>query len=253
MGASYNSSALKSKWTKTQWLLKSDSLRGYVPNTATFSRSSLENMLSNYATVYFKPTGGSGGFHIVRVKKLASGYQTQLKTTKIRHATLDALYSYLVKRTKERSYLLQKGINLAKTNGNPFDIRVMVQKTNAGVWKTTGMFSKIGKPGVVATNYNQGGKVGFVKTTLAGAGFSEGTIKQKEDELIKLGESVGRLFETHLKGARELGLDVALDSSGRAWILEVNTKPQFYPLKHMGDGSMYRKILSYAKQYGRYK
>ncbi|MDF2671379.1 MAG: hypothetical protein K0R67_3685, partial [Paenibacillus sp.] len=36
-------------------------------------------------------------------------------------------------------------------------------------------------------------------------------------------------------------------------ILEVNTRPQFYPLKDKKDKTLYYRILSYAKQYGRYK
>ncbi|MGO4373811.1 hypothetical protein AB4Z21_24220 [Paenibacillus sp. MCAF20] len=39
----------------------------------------------------------------------------------------------------------------------------------------------------------------------------------------------------------------------KPWILEVNTKPQFYPLKKLGDKTMYNRIISYAKQYGRTK
>lgn len=100
---------------------------------------------------------------------------------------------------------MQKGIQLAKTKGRPFDIRVMVQKTNQGKWVSTGLFTKIGRPGKVATNYNQG------------------------------------------------GLDVALDSKGKPWILEVNTRPQFYPLKNMKNRKLYQRMVTSGKQYGRTK
>lgn len=166
---------------------------------------------------------------------------------------MDGLYQKLKRFSNQRSFLLQKGIHLARTNGNPFDLRVMVQKTNNGNWKSTAIFAKIGSPGKVATNYNQGGKIGFLHGTLSGAGYGQASIGQMEQKLLKLGVSVGRNFERHLKGMREIGLDVALDSERKPWILEVNTRPQFYPLKNMKNKALYRRIVSYAKQYGRYK
>ncbi|WP_409347314.1 YheC/YheD family protein [Paenibacillus sp. MBLB4367] len=115
------------------------------------------------------------------------------------------------------------------------------------------MFTKIGKPAKVATNYHQGGQLRYFRQTLSGAGFGNSDIVRIEAELKNLGKSVGRLFNGRKKGFRELGLDVTLDKKGRAWILEVNTRPQFYPLKYFRDKSMYRRIMFYTKQYGRKK
>ncbi|MBD2870524.1 YheC/YheD family protein [Paenibacillus arenilitoris] len=248
---SYQSTSIGSKWIKTKWLLGKKNTRAYVPQTMPFTRGNLGAMLAQYATVYFKPTGGTGGSNINRIRKLKDGYQVQLNSNKQRYATQDELYEELKRRAKGRSYLLQKGIQLAEANGRPFDIRVMVQKSNEGTWKSTAIFTKIGKAGKVATNYHQGGELGYFKPTLAKAGFGKSVIARKEEELKQLGQKVGRAFDRHMKGFRELGLDVALDGEGNAWILEVNTRPQFYPLKQMGDKSMYRSIMSYAKQYGR--
>lgn len=249
----YRSTSVKSKWVKTKWLLKKANIRKYVPHTLLFNQSNLSRMLSQYSTVYFKPTGGTGGFNINRIKKLEKGYQIQHNAKKNRYATVKALHGQLKKRASGQSYLLQKGIQLAAVKGRPFDIRVMVQKSNGGVWKSTAIFTKIGVPGKVATNYHQGGELGYFRQTLSKAGFSKNTIDRKEKELKNLGKSVGQLFDKHSSGFRELGLDVALDKKGNVWILEVNTRPQFYPLKQMKDKSMYRSIMSYAKQYGRKK
>ncbi|WP_415840013.1 YheC/YheD family protein [Paenibacillus endophyticus] len=250
---SYHSTTIKSKWVKTKWLLKNASIRKYVPRTLLFNRSNLSTLLSQHSTVFFKPTGGTGGFNIVRIKKRDHGYQVQHNSQKNHCATKDSLYHQLQKRAKNRSYLLQKGIKLATVKGRPFDIRVMVQKSNDGVWKSTALFTKVGMPGKVATNYHQGGELGYFRTTLSRAGFSQSSIERKEKELKKLGKSVGKLFDKHSRGFRELGLDIALDSKGNVWILEVNTRPQFYPLKHLNDKTLYRNIMAYAKQYGRKK
>lgn len=249
----YRSSSIKSKWRKTKWLLRQKNLRKHVPQTMLFNKKNLRSMLSAYATVYFKPTGGSGGFNIIRIKRKPSGYQSQFNTVKSSYSTMDRLYKMLYRFSKQRSFMLQKGIHLARTNGKPFDIRVMVQKTNKGKWVSTAIFTKIGKQGKVATNYNQGGKIRYFNETMSGAGYNKSAIQRAEADLKRLGVSVGINFDHHIKGIRELGLDVALDSVGKKWILEVNTRPQFYPLKNMRNKRLYRRILSYAKQYGRYK
>lgn len=210
-------------------------------------------MLSSYSTVYFKPTGGSGGFNIIRIKRKGKSYQIQFNTVKSTYSTIDRLYDKLSRFSNKKSFLLQKGIHLARTKGKPFDIRVMVQKTNNGKWTSSGIFTKIGKTGKVATNYNQGGKVGFFHETMSGAGYNTADIQRMETRLKDLGVSVGKNFDQHIKGFRELGLDVALDSARKPWILEVNTRPQFYPLKNMRNKKLYKRIVSFSKQYGRYK
>lgn len=250
---SYKSKSISSKLTKNGWLLKHPRLQAYLPPMMPFSRRNLAAMLDRYSVVYFKPTNGSGGNRITRIRKQAHGYRTQTRSRHVSHPSFDSLFQRLNKQASHRPYLLQKGIRLAKTKGKPFDIRVMVQKTNGGKWISTALFAKIGKPGVVATNYNQGGKIGFIRPTLSAAGYSANQRNRMEHKLKKLGTDVGACFDRHLRGFRELGLDVALDSSGRPWILEVNTRPQFYPLKDMKDRSLYRRIVGYAKQYGRRK
>lgn len=249
----YKSSTIKSKWKKTQWLLEDSYFRKYVPRTLTFNQKNLSAMLDDYSNVYFKPTNGSGGRNIIRIRKTDGGYQSQLNTKKTTYSSSSQLYRELKRFAGKSPYLLQKGIRLAKSNGKPFDIRIMVQKTNQGKWVSTVLFTKVGNPNKVATNYNQGGSIGTFHKTMRGAGFDAAFISQAEAELKGMGVAAGYNFDRHYRGFNELGLDVALDSSGRPWILEVNTRPQVYPLKYLKDRSLYKRVLSYSKQYGRYK
>ncbi|MWV42628.1 YheC/YheD family protein [Paenibacillus sp. HJL G12] len=249
----YKSSTIKSKWKKTEWLLKDSYFRKYVPHTLPFNQKNLSAMLDDYPSVFFKPTDGSGGSNIIRIRKIDRGYQSQLNTTKTSYSSTTQLYRDLNRFAGSRSYLLQKGIRLAKSNGKPFDIRVMVQRTRKGDWITTALFTKVGNPNKIATNYNQGGSIGTFSKTMKDADFSSTFTSQLESELKRLGVAVGKNFDRHYKGFQELGLDVAVDSKGKTWILEVNTRPQIYPLKALKDKSLYNKILSYGKHYGRYK
>ncbi|MFC4775766.1 YheC/YheD family protein [Paenibacillus sp. GCM10023252] len=249
MGSS--SISIKSKWMKTKWLLKSAKLRKYVPETAPYSYDQLRAMTERYPSVFFKPTGGTGGSHIVRIQKRSEGYRYQKDAKKQVYPSIDALHDKLKSLSSSRPYLLQRGIQLEKIGKRKFDIRVMVQKGSDGKWVSTGIFMKIGRSRRVATNYHQGGKIGMFRTTMRGAGYSEASTLSLEKELKQLGLSVGKHFDRQLGGFRELGLDVALDQKGRLWILEVNTRPNFYPLKDLKDKSMYRRIAKYARKYGR--
>ncbi|WP_245946612.1 YheC/YheD family protein [Paenibacillus cellulosilyticus] len=233
-------------------MLASSTTRRYVPRTRLFNRSNLSSMVSQYSTVYFKPTDGTGGKNIIRIQKKGKGYKAQYNYSKSRLSSLSALHKHLSKHAHGRSYLLQRGVNLAKSKGRRFDIRVVVQKSKGGSWKSTALFTKIGKPGKVTTNYHQGGRLGYFRSTLKGAGYGNAAIERKEAQLERLGRSVGRVFSRHSKGFRELGLDIALDSKRRTWILEVNTRPYFSAMKH-SNRSMHRRVMSYAQKYGRKK
>lgn len=246
----YKSTSIASKWTVTKWLLGSAATRPYVPKTLPFTRSNLRTILNRYSMVYFKPTNGTGGNHITRITKRSGGYQLHLNYSKKRVTTFDSLYRELKRRTKGNPYVLQKGIRLAKMKGRAFDVRVMVQKAKSGTWKNTAIFTKIGKPGKVTTNYHQGGRLGTFRGTLAKAKYGTARIARKERQLNKLGRSVGRVFDRHRRGFLELGLDVALDTKGKAWILEVNTRPAISPLKSF-NRKMYNRVMHYARRYGR--
>ncbi|WP_426451644.1 YheC/YheD family protein [Paenibacillus sp. S-38] len=241
------------KWGKTKWLLGSKPLKSRVPDTKPFTRSALQTMLKRYpSSVYFKPTRGSGGNGIARIERLSSGkYRLHHGHKKQVLPSLAGLHAELKRFAGRRPYLLQRGIHLLKSRGRPFDLRVMVQKTRSGRWLSTGIFAKLGRPGKVVNNYNQGGRIELLPEVLKGAGIPKGRRVRMKWQLKRMGTKAGRCFDRHRKGFRELGLDVAIDRSRRMWILEVNTRPQYYPLKALKNKSMYYRIRRYARQYGR--
>lgn len=250
--AKYKSASVKSKWTKTKWMLRDPGLKRYIPETAIYKKEALKRYVKKYRLIYFKPTGGTGGFNITRIeRKNPNEFLVKNSSGKSIAHSVNTLHQRLHRSAKGRSYLLQQGIDLEQTGGRPFDIRVMLQKTKG--WIVSATFTKVGKRGKVATNYHQGGKLGYLEQTLRGAGYTDKEIAEARKELRKMGTRTGKCFDRYRKGFRELGLDVAIDRKGRFWVLEVNTQPQFYPLKYMKNKTMYKKILRYGKTYGRKK
>ncbi|WP_027086962.1 YheC/YheD family protein [Cohnella panacarvi] len=244
--------SVKSKWTKTKWLLSDRAVRRFVPETKLFSRTSLQKMTRRYRMVYFKPTGGTGGNGIARIVRISSGRFNVRKDWRTTKATsVGSLYVRLKRIARGRSYLLQRGVHLRSSGGRPFDIRVTLQKARKGRWVPTVMFVKLGKPGKVVTNYHSGGKLALLGPTLRRAGFGESRIGGYKRQLKLLGLHTARCFNRRSSRFKELGLDVAIDRGGRLWILEVNTRPGISALKSLRDKSLYRTMMKYARSYGR--
>lgn len=244
--------SIKSKWTKTKWLLSDRSLRHFVPETKQFTRKSLTRMTGKYKMVYFKPTGGTGGGGIARIVRSTNGrFQVRKDLRSANVSSRRALYRKLKRIANGKSYLLQKGIKLMTCKGRPFDLRMTVQRSKSRKWVPTAMFVKLGKPGKIVTNYHQGGRLALVEPTLKRTGYNKAQVASLKKQLTKLGMDTARCFDRRTKKLNELGLDVALDRKGKLWILEVNTRPSYSALKSLSDKSYYRKIVRYGRNYGR--
>lgn len=245
--------SIKSKWTKTKWLLSDRVLRRFVPETKLFTRSSLNEMTGRYKMLYFKPTNGTGGNGIARIVRTSSSRKFRVKKDAKTYeaSSASSLFGQLKNIARGRSYLLQKGIHLQACRGRPFDLRMTMQKAGGGNWVPTVMFVKLGKLNNVVTNYHQGGKLALVEQTLQRSGYTRTQIDRYKQQLKTLGMQTARCFDRHSVRFKELGLDVALDRDGRLWILEVNTRPSFSALKSLADKSLYRTLVRYGKMYGR--
>src|SRR5665647_1291020 len=116
-----------SKWKKTKVILQNSALRTYVPDTKKMTRASLQDMLNRYSMVYIKPDCGTYGIGVMRVE-MASGseakpFRYQAGVVKKSFARFDDMYNSILKQTRRRLYLVQKGIHLTKYRNRRFDIR----------------------------------------------------------------------------------------------------------------------------------
>ena len=246
----YSSKRITGKLKVSNYLNKSEELKYYSPVTKSFNESNLRKMFSLFPMVYVKPNVGSQGKGVVRVEKVINGYQ--LKTTKKTKVfkNSNTLANYL-STNYDRPLIVQQGIRLEKLKGRPYDIRAMVQRKPGGEWTVTGIFAKLGKANKIVTNYFQGGELvtmdKLYNETVIAADIKTERIELIEYISIEVANHLSR-FQTNMY---EMGIDFAFDERGDLWILEVNSRqPQFYPLKWI-DRSMYNRILTFAKSYGR--
>ncbi|SDS80874.1 YheC/D like ATP-grasp [Paenibacillaceae bacterium GAS479] len=239
-----------SKQAKTQVLLKSEELRAYVPETIIYTRQTLRSMLDQYGMLYIKPDSGMFGNGVIKVEQLSShqGYRFQ-SGTKIRtYKSFDSMFAGLEQVRPKRRYLVQKGIQLLKHRNRRFDLRVMVQQNPSGEWETTGIIGRLSHPSKIVTNYHSGGTITPFETLMSSHMNSDAQTKYME-KLRKLGVKTAKQLSSRYPNLKEIGLDVAVDTELKPWILEVNTMPDPYIFRRLSDKGIFLRMRRYAAAY----
>jgi len=244
-------SVVYSKWVKAKILLKNGSLKRYVPDTKLLGQKTLFSMLETYGTVFVKPDRGSAGQGILRVQKLAPDQYRLRYGLKIRnYASFPALFEGILQVKMNRPYIVQQGIDLLRYRDRPFDVRVMVQLAPNKTWAVTGYIGRAAHPGKIVTNYHNGGTPLPLETLLkphTDAQSRAGLIRRLET----LGIDIAKQMKAAYPGMREFGIDFAIDRQLKPWILEVNTRPDMYIFNTLQDKRMFRRMVRYARAYGR--
>nr|WP_245976203.1 YheC/YheD family protein [Paenibacillus prosopidis] len=232
-------------------------LRRHIPLTKRMTKVSLRTMLLKFGMVYIKPNRGSQGHGVMKVERIIAGktgrkksFVYQLDEKRSDFSNYESAYRSILRDTKGKPYLVQKGIHLIKHSGRPFDTRLVVQRAPHGGWEATGTISRVAHPRKIVTNGSQGGTI-YPTAFLLGSHANTA----KRIALMKKMDSIGVKTAKRLRqaypGIMEIGVDFALDSKLKPWILEVNTHPDHCPFALLSDQSMLRKIIRYGKAYGR--
>lgn len=241
---------IASKLIKTRIVLRNKHLQKHVPATHPFNQKRLSAMLARYGMIYVKPDAGSLGVGVMRVEKKGGTYRYQSGVRTFTFPTFEKLFRSLQSACGSKRYLIQKGVHVLKHEGNPFDFRVMIQKKPSGGWECTGTAGRVAHPLKAVTNGSQGGTIYSVTDLIEPKYGSEATtsLLQKMEQLAQL---TAAQFGRSYPAMNELGLDIAVDRKLKPWILEVNTHPDPCPFTKLEDKKIIRKIVMYAKAYGR--
>ena len=214
------------KWRMHRIFSKNPFLREAIPPTRALTRANLKAMLEKYGEVYVKPSNGGQGQGVAWVKRAHGGfvYQKNLvrRSVRGRAGSVEALMKKLGAR--RRLHVVQMAIRIPRYKGRSFDLRALVQRGRDGEWRLTGIVARLGKPRSRVTNIHAGGSAAPVEEVLReiGAGDRQEGILARASELAL---EVARAIAKATKGyVAELGVDIALDSEWKCWILEANSR-----------------------------
>lgn len=215
---------LADKWLKTEALLVEPSIARHIPQTRLYNAQALQSMLQQFGMVVIKPVKGGGGYGVIKVERKRNGYGFTAGNTHRFFRSFDSLYRSLNQAKVKRRYLIQQGIRLARISGRPIDYRVKVVKQE-GAWVYRSMVGRLARPGLFVTNLCKGGKMMTAREGLSRS-FSRKFASYKRTEMRELTNTSIRVLENAFPGIGELGFDYGVDSSGKVWMFEVNTRPQ---------------------------
>lgn len=234
-----------SKLAKHKVLSGSPKIVPYLPPTRIMNKESFMDFVKKYSEVVVKPSSGSGGTGVMMVRKLPDGdYEIQSGTRRIRNKTLLSTYN-TIQSSVNRTYLIQPKLSLARINGRPFDLRVMVQKRKGMDWKVTGIMAKVAGSGYFITNLVRSkGKALPFHTAVQSSNIQGITSTQLQEQIHQTALLIVKRLQSYYR-INTVGLDIGIDHKGKVWLIEANFSPDKTYFKRLKDKTIYKRIMAY--------
>lgn len=228
----YFNPSFLNKWKVHQILIGNPRLYPYLPETRLLNAENLQEMLKKYPVLFVKPSNGSLGFGIIKLKVNERGeinYVINRGRGRLRTQAENA--EEFLKKTrkirKDKPYIVQQGLDLATYRGSPFDMRIIYQKDGNGEWQISKKFVRVAAPGSSVSNLSSGGRAEPSKKVMRYLYPKKDTIEEKNKEIKALCHVIAVTLEKSINGTfGELGLDIGIDKKGRPYLIEVNSKPR---------------------------
>ncbi|MFG6116277.1 YheC/YheD family protein [Halobacillus sp. MO56] len=238
------------KATILKYVMESNETDHLLPHTIfNPSKQMLSDMLQKNA-IYIKPTHGSRGEGLMRVKQNEDGSLDVLEADARHPHHFQGVYSFFQAYFPQGSsgYLVQPKIDLLEIDGKPLDFRVHSNKDETGTWKITLIGVRVGNEKQPTTHHIHGGTIKILEET-----FSEVRTRQIKQRLTDTALLVSKEIDQHFDGQLgELGLDIAIDKDEGLWLFEVNSKPGFFLFDHPALAEQMDNYFSYSYRYGQY-
>lgn len=244
-----------SKWRQYRVLRGDPKLRPHLPATRLLRGPvDLRTMLRQYGGVYVKPSRGGFGRGVWRIERRHAGYDVRRtdgigRSHRVPVRSLAGAFAAI--RRRRRAFVVQQRLHLIRWRGSIADVRVLMQKDSQGQWKMTGAGVRAGKGGTIVSNLSGGGRAVALADLLREAFPDERERTDRiEEQVEEIAERVATRLERSARPIGELGIDLAIDTKGRIWFLEANSRTGrnlFHQLDPVGLGRLSdRRPLEYA-------
>lgn len=256
----YLARGLTGKWSVYQALMNYPDVALHLPETCQYTGADQlsEWLLAHEGHAFIKPQNGTHGKRTMLIK--ASPHQDGLRligrdnSNNIFRRQFPSLKEgtiWIHKFIGNRPYLLQTYLNLNSSQGEPFDIRVLVQKNSKGIWEITGRAARIGQKHSLTSNLHGGGRAHRALPFLCRE-FGEDEGKYAINVIDHLSKEIPLYLESHFGRLAELGIDFGVDRQGKVWVLEVNSKPGRSSFVRIGEYASARKSIENPIGYAQY-
>lgn len=254
----YLAKPLANKWSLHNVLLKHPRITKNLPETHHYSLNTLEKMLKKYHSVYLKPKNGTGGRGIIRIVALEKdtyhiqGRHRNRKIFQPEQAKIKDLPAKLKKHSVNENYIIQQGISPLLLDGRVCDFRLLIQKNGIGEWEITGCAGRIGPKRSITSNLHGGGNAITMENLLNQRFQSKTQVNNIKKTLYELSMRIAHKLEEQYGTLCELGIDLAVDSHGDVWLIEVNPKPSREVFRRIGENDTYRKAITRPLEYAKW-
>lgn len=236
------------KWSMFDRLQQDANLSKYLPETSRITDMEvIRKFLNKYSQIILKPSGLSRGRGICIMQKVGKDTFALFDYRNPEQNDFFKLKQHELEKFFEegnffnREYIIQPFIELAKINGSPFDIRIVMQKNTDHSWQCNGIECRHAGEKELLTNISLGGEALPIKQAAKLAFGNDIDADALEEEVIDISKDFCELMDKTGKLYGEFGIDIAVDKNKKCWFIEANVRPTFKGFKTF-DYQMYLKL-----------
>ncbi|MDP5274395.1 YheC/YheD family endospore coat-associated protein [Chengkuizengella axinellae] len=251
----YLNRPLANKWIVHQKLSKNNKIKNVLPQCTLENKfDDVLKFMDQSKIAFYKPIKGTGGTGILKIKKLndhkflIQGRKHNRKIIPSQQVNKSQLKILCKSLNSIKTYMIQQGIDLKLDNGRVHDYRLLIQKDEAGQWNLTGCVGRMGPKGSVTSNLHGGGSA-LPADQLLSHWFENDQINRIKQNMEEISHEIVHEFESQGYELCELALDIAVDHSGKIWLLEVNSKPGRKAFSKIGEDKTYTKAIVKPLEY----
>lgn len=234
-------------------LVKNQDLHPHLPMTLKADEKNIIKMLENNDSLIIKPNSSSLGIGVMLISKNNHEFKWIFwnRTTKVYESVTfeRKLPQELLDILRKRTYLVQQRIPLALFQGNPFDLRVSVQKNRTGNWQVTGIVGKVAKEGHYVTNVAKGGRTYPLDLLLEGKNLNKDQVYKA---IEKFSLQAAEQLSSEISGLADLGLDIGITEEGFPMFIECNARDLRITFRNANMESTWKAAHTTPLAYARY-
>lgn len=194
-------------------------LKQYFPTTIELNYSrQLLRFLKRYPSVYIKDVNGAQGIGIWKIDRNDNHCTLHSQKKIFYDLNFSQLVYMLSSLMKEKEILLQEAIRTSTVDQVSYDFRVLMLHVDSE-WKLTGLGVRAAVHGGYTTHVPQGGAV---------LALQDIPVSPRKALVVRIGKKIGELLRQEYGEIKEFSFDVIVDTQGRLWVVDVNSKPMTF-------------------------